>query len=53
MKDGESRGKKASAEEVKSEAEKGEVTMQDEGKAGDALVVPESMAPTQIDMSTE
>uniref|UniRef100_A0A453DQ97 SIAH-type domain-containing protein n=2 Tax=Aegilops tauschii TaxID=37682 RepID=A0A453DQ97_AEGTS len=50
MKEGESRGKRAGAEEVKSESKKGEVTMQDEGKAGDALVAAESMAPTQIDV---
>ncbi|XBI23563.1 hypothetical protein VPH35_048774 [Triticum aestivum] len=50
MKEGESRATRVSAKEVKSESEKGEVTMQDEGEAGDALVAAESMAPTQIDV---
>ncbi|KAM3213755.1 hypothetical protein ACQJBY_066268 [Aegilops geniculata] len=52
MEGGESRGKRASAEEVKSEPEEGEVLMmmQDGGEGGGALVATESMAPAQIDV---
>uniref|UniRef100_M8CMT3 Uncharacterized protein n=1 Tax=Aegilops tauschii TaxID=37682 RepID=M8CMT3_AEGTA len=52
MEGGESNGKRASAEEVKSEPEEGEVLMmlQDGGEGGGALVAAESMAPAQIDV---
>ncbi|VAI79627.1 unnamed protein product [Triticum turgidum subsp. durum] len=52
MEGGQSSGKRASAEEVKSEPEEGEVLMmmQDGGEGGGASVAAESMAPAQIDV---
>ncbi|KAE8770124.1 E3 ubiquitin-protein ligase SINA-like protein 10 [Hordeum vulgare] len=51
MEGGESSGKRASAEEVKSDIEEGEVLMtQDGGGGGRALAAAEPMAPAQINV---